>query len=76
MACVSLARWGGETRQCLLAGRAGTTRDVKKLAEFGLVRVRQQNNPGHGIVQIVEPIAGKLVMRADIWPPAVPRGAA
>jgi len=39
---------------------------VKKLAEFGLVRVRQQNNPGHGIVQIVEPIADKLVMRADI----------
>jgi hypothetical protein len=23
------------------------------------VRVRQQNNPGHGIVQIVEPIAGQ-----------------
>jgi hypothetical protein len=36
------------------------------VAEFGLVRVRQQNNPGHGIVQMVEPIAHKLVMRADI----------
>jgi predicted transcriptional regulator len=46
--------------------RGAVTRDVKKLAEFGLVRVRQQNNPGHGIVQIVEPIAHKLVMRADI----------
>lgn len=23
------------------------------------MRVRQQNNPGHGIVQIVEPIAGQ-----------------
>jgi hypothetical protein len=39
---------------------------VKKLAEFGLVRVRQQSNPGHGSVQIVEPIADRLVMRADI----------
>ena len=45
---------------------ARSTRDVKKLAEFGLVRVRRQNNLGHGIVQIVEPIVRKLVMRADI----------
>jgi len=30
---------------------------VNKLAEFCRVRVRQQNNPGHGIVQIAEPIA-------------------
>jgi hypothetical protein len=34
---------------------------VKKLADLGLVRVRQQNNMGHGIVQIVEPIADRLV---------------
>jgi hypothetical protein len=33
---------------------------------FGLVRVRQQSNPGHGIVQIAEPVARKLVLRADI----------
>jgi hypothetical protein len=33
------------------------TRDVKKLAEFGLVRVRQQNNPGHGIVQMAHKLA-------------------
>jgi predicted transcriptional regulator len=46
--------------------RGAVTRDVNKLAEFGLVRLRQQNNPGHGIVQIVEPVARKLVMRADI----------
>lgn len=39
---------------------------MNRLAEFGLVRVRQQNNPGHGIVQMVEPVADKLVMRADI----------
>jgi predicted transcriptional regulator len=46
--------------------RGAVTRDVKKLAGFGLVRLRQQNNPGHGIVQMVEPVAHKLVMRADI----------
>jgi predicted transcriptional regulator len=32
--------------------RGAVTRDVKKLAEFGLVRVWRQNNPGDGIVQI------------------------
>jgi hypothetical protein len=37
---------------------------VKKLAECGLVR--QQSNPGNGIVQIVEPVAHKLVMRAEL----------
>jgi hypothetical protein len=31
------------------ARNCAVTRDVKKLAEFGLVRLRQQNNPGHGI---------------------------
>ena len=29
--------------------RGAVTRDVKKLTELGLVRVRQQNNPGDGI---------------------------
>jgi predicted transcriptional regulator len=27
--------------------RGAVTRNVRKLAGFGLVRVRQQNNPGH-----------------------------
>jgi len=39
---------------------------VKLLAEFGLVRVRRQNNPGHRIVQMVEPVARRLVMRAEL----------
>src|SRR5277367_1098425 len=46
--------------------RGAVTRDVKLLAGFGLLRVRPQKNPGHGIVQMVEPVAHKLVMRADI----------
>jgi hypothetical protein len=37
--------------------RGAVTRDVQKLAEFGLLRMRQQNNPGRGTVQIVEPVA-------------------
>jgi len=48
------------------AQKTGRTADVKNVAKFGLVRLRQQNNPGHGIVQMVEPIADRLVMRADI----------
>lgn len=46
--------------------RGAVTRDVKKLAELGLVRVRRENNPGHGRVQVVEAMADKLVMRAEI----------
>jgi predicted transcriptional regulator len=29
--------------------RGAVTRDVKKLAGLGLVRVRQQHNPGHSL---------------------------
>lgn len=46
--------------------RGAVTRDVKKLTEFGLLRLREQINPGHGIIQIVEPVARKLAMRTDI----------
>ena len=43
--------------------RGSVTRDVNKLKGFGLVRLREQSNPGHGIVQIVEPVARKIEMR-------------
>jgi len=43
--------------------RGSVTRDVNKLKGLGLVRLRQQVNPGHGIVQIVEPVAQKIEMR-------------
>lgn len=32
-------------------------RDVSKLEHFGVLRTREQVNPGHGRVKIVEPIA-------------------
>jgi len=43
--------------------RGSVTRDVNKLKGFGLLRLREQVNPGHGVVQIVEPVAEKLEMR-------------
>ena len=46
--------------------RCAVTRDVKLLAGYRLVRVLRENNPGHGIVQMVEAVADKLVMQADI----------
>jgi len=46
--------------------RGSVTRDVNKLKRFGLIRLREQVNPGHGIVQIVEPVAGRIEMRAAL----------
>jgi predicted transcriptional regulator len=46
--------------------RGAVTRDVNKLTKLGLVRLREQVNPGHGIVQIVEPVAEKIEMRAAL----------
>ena len=42
------------------------TRDVNKLKKLGLIRLREQVNPGHGVVQIVEPVARKIEMRAEL----------
>jgi len=46
--------------------RGSVTRDVNKLKAYGLIRLRQQINPGHGVVQIVEPIAQKFDLRAAL----------
>ena len=46
--------------------RGSVTRDVNKLKQFGLLRLREQVNPGHGVVQIVEPVAQKLEMRVEL----------
>src|SRR5271169_6838776 len=43
--------------------RGSVTRDVNKLKQFGLLRLREEINPGHGVVQIVEPAAQKFEMR-------------
>jgi predicted transcriptional regulator len=41
--------------------RGSVTRDVNKLKRLGLVRLREQVNPGHGVHQIVEPITRKKI---------------
>ena len=46
--------------------RGSVTRDVNTLKRFGLIRLREQVNPGHGKVQIVEPIAQRIEMRAAL----------
>ncbi|MGA2755003.1 MAG: helix-turn-helix domain-containing protein [Terracidiphilus sp.] len=46
--------------------RGSVTRDVNKLKQFGLIRLREETNPGHGIVQVVEPVAKKIEMRAEL----------
>jgi predicted transcriptional regulator len=46
--------------------RGSVTRDVNKLKQFGLLRLREQVNPGHGVVQIVEPVARRFEMRVAL----------
>ena len=46
--------------------RGAVTRDVNKLKKLGLIRLREKINPGHGIVQLVEPVAKKIEMRATL----------
>lgn len=43
--------------------RGSVTRDVNKLKKLGFLRLREEVNPGHGVVQIVEPVAQKFEMR-------------
>jgi predicted transcriptional regulator len=46
--------------------RGSVTRDVNKLKKLGLLRLREEVNPGHGVVQIVEPAAQKFEMRISL----------
>ena len=46
--------------------RGSVTKDVNKLKGFGLLRLREQVNPGHGVVQIVEPVAQRFQMRVAL----------
>lgn len=40
-------------------------RDVLKLVRVGVLRTREEINPGHGRVKIVEPVAERVEMRAS-----------
>ena len=46
--------------------RKSVSRDVKALASLGIVRIRKEINPGHGLIGIVEPVADKLDVRISI----------
>jgi predicted transcriptional regulator len=46
--------------------RTAVRRDVNILVSYGLVRTREQLNPGHGRMKIVEPLAEKYQLSATI----------
>ena len=46
--------------------RKAVSRDVKVLESFGLLKTREQQNPGHGIMKVVEPLAEKYYLTAMI----------
>jgi len=46
--------------------RKAVSRDVKVLESFGLLKTREQLNPGHGIMKVVEPLAEKYYLTATI----------
>jgi predicted transcriptional regulator len=46
--------------------RKSVSRDVKVLESFGLVRTHERPNPGHGLMKVVEPLAGKYQLVATI----------
>ena len=45
--------------------RRAVTRDVKRLAELGLLRLRKEVNPGHGQVTMVESAADRFDLRLE-----------
>jgi predicted transcriptional regulator len=46
--------------------RTAVKRDVKILTSFGLVRIHEETNPGHGRRKIVEPLASRYELVATI----------
>ena len=46
--------------------RKAVSRDVKFLESFGLLKTREQLNPGHGRMKVVEPLADKYYLTATI----------
>ncbi len=46
--------------------RGSVTRDVNKLKAFGLIRLREKVNPGHGKIVMVEPAAKKIELYATL----------
>jgi predicted transcriptional regulator len=46
--------------------RKAVSRDVKVLESLGLLKTREQPNPGHGMMKVVEPLAEKYYLTATV----------
>jgi predicted transcriptional regulator len=46
--------------------RKAVSRDVKLLEAIGLLRTRDESNPGHGVMTVVEPLTGKYHLTATV----------
>jgi predicted transcriptional regulator len=46
--------------------RRAVSRDVKLLEELGLLRTRDEANPGHGVMTVIEPLAEKYHLEATV----------
>jgi predicted transcriptional regulator len=46
--------------------RRAVSRDVKLLEGLGLLRTRNEANPGHGVMTVVEPLAEKYHLEATV----------
>lgn len=46
--------------------RKAVSRDVKVLESFGLLKTREQSNPGHGMMKVVESLAEKYYLTATV----------
>ena len=46
--------------------RRAVSRDVKLLEGLGLLKTRNEANPGHGAVTVVEPLAEKYYLEATV----------
>ncbi len=46
--------------------RKSVTRDIVVLEKLGLIRTKTQANPGHGVVRVVEPLAGRYHLTATL----------
>jgi predicted transcriptional regulator len=46
--------------------RKAVSRDVKVLESFGLLKTREQSNPGHGMMKVIEPLAESYYLTATV----------
>jgi predicted transcriptional regulator len=46
--------------------RKAVSRDVKVLESFGLLKTREQANPGHGMMKVIEPLAESYYLTATV----------